>query len=99
MKRTEQQNKALHLWFTQVAEALDSEGLSIQEVLAKAVDRPWTETSVKELMWRPIQKAMLDKESTTGLERSECSKVYEVLNRHLGTHFGVHVPFPSEDGQ
>lgn len=97
MKRTDQQNKALHLWFTHVAKALDDEGLSIQEVLAKALERPWTESSVKELIWRPVQNVMCDKTSTTQLTSTEVTRVYDVLNKHLGQHFGVHVPFP--DGE
>jgi hypothetical protein len=52
---------------------------------------------VKELLWRPAQKAILRKKSTTELFKIEdIDKVWEHLNRHLGEKFGLHVPFPSD---
>lgn len=97
MKRTLSQNKALHLFFEQLAEALDDGGYSVQQVLAEAVERPWTKESVKELIWRPIQEAMTGEHSTADLDKLDVDAVYEVLNRHLGQKFGIHVPFPSEE--
>ena len=56
---------------------------------------PWSSESVKTFLWKPIQDAMFNKDSTTELDRKEVSEVYEVLNRHLGEKFGVTVGFPS----
>ena len=95
MRRTDQQNRALHLWFHQLAKALDDEGYSVQTVLAKGIDRPWTDTAVKELLWRPLQEAMTGEDSTAQADSGDYTKVYETINRHLSTLFGVHVPFPS----
>ena len=98
VKRTEQQNKALHLWFDQLATALNDAGLPIPAVLEKkSVDVEWNDRCVKELLWRPIQVIVTGKESTTKPNASEYTKIYEILNRHMGTIFGVHVPFPSMD--
>ena len=98
MKRTEQQNKALHLAFRILADTLNEKGLEMKPVLAvKEIDVPWTETSVKEVLYRPIMIAMTQKGSTTELDRLEVSQVWDVLMRHLGEHFGINVPFPSED--
>ena len=81
-----------------MAQALNDAGYEMKEVLAaKSIDVPWTKESVKEVLFRPIMKAMYEKHSTTELERTEVSDVWDVLNRHLGEHFGVVVPFPSED--
>lgn len=96
--RTIQQNKALHKYCTMLAEALNDAGYEMKAVLAvKQVDVPWDGPKVKEVLWRPIQEAMTGKHSTTELDRMEPSQVYEVLNRHIASNFGVSVPFPSED--
>ena len=97
MRRTEQQNKALHKGCELLADALNDAGYEMKAVLAvKAVDVPWTKESVKEVLFRPIMLAMTEKGSTTELDRVEVSQVWDVLQRHIGENFGVYVGFPSE---
>ena len=93
--RTIRQNAALHLYFTHVSHALSDAGLDIKTVIK--ADVPWTPESVKDLMWRPLQKALLGKQSTTKLKKEEIDQVYDVMNRLLGEKFGIHVPFPSKE--
>lgn len=94
--RTISQNRALHLWFQLVAETLNEAGLDMRKVLKPQIDIPWTKQSVKEYLWRPIQKAMLLKDSTTELTTKDLDKVVEVLNRHLGQKLEIETPpFPS----
>jgi hypothetical protein len=95
---TSQQNKALHVGFQLLAEALNDSGYEMKAVLdVKTVDIPWSKETVKEVLWRPIQLAMTEKGSTTELGITEVSDVWDVLLRHLGENFGVTCPFPSED--
>ena len=98
-KRTTQQNKALHVYFELVAEALNSAGYDIPTILKKTrIDIPWTKESAKELIWKTIQKSMYSKESTTQLSKQqEIDKVYEVVNRFLATLKIESIPFPSDD--
>lgn len=94
-KRTERQNRALHLWFTQLAEELNDGGYDVQLVLKKKLEMDWTPELIKEALWRPAQKVILKKRSTTELKKGEdIDKVFEHLNRHLGEKFGIYVPFP-----
>ena len=94
---TSQQNKALHVGFQLLAEALNDSGYEMKAVLAvKNIDIPWTKESVKEVLWRPIQLAMTEKGSTTELGITEVSDVWNVLLRHLGENFGVTVEFPHD---
>lgn len=94
--RTGTQNNALHLWFDLVSKALNEGGYSVQLVLKETIDIDWDTVRVKELLWRPVQKVVLNKSSTTELRKIEdIDKVWEYLNRYLGERFGVHVPFPS----
>lgn len=97
MQRTEQQNKALHKFFELLSQELNDAGLDQRTVLKPSVDIPWSPESVKEQLWKPIQKAMYEKESTTQLETSEVSKVYETLIRHLSEKFDIFVVFPSNE--
>lgn len=95
-RRTDQQRKAIEVFCRELGNALNDAGYETKAVMAvKQVDVPWTQSTVKDLLWRPIQVAMLQKSSTTELDTPEVSKVYEVLNRHIASNFGVSVPFPS----
>jgi len=82
-----------------LAEALNDAGHDMRHTLKEEVDIPWTSETVKEYLWKPVQARLLGKESTTELDRKEVSTVYDVLNRHLGTKFGLSVLFPSEDSR
>jgi hypothetical protein len=95
-QRTITQNKALHRYFELLAEALNDAGYEMKAVLAvKSVDVPWNKETIKEVLWKPIQEAMTNKDSTTELNTVDVSEVYQVLDRHIAQNFGVHVPFPS----
>ena len=94
-KRTLQQNKALHVYFQLLADSFNEAGLDMKTVLKPDVEIPWTTRSVKDYLWRPIQKLYRNKQSTTELNTNEIDMVYEVLNRHIAK-FGIHVEFPTE---
>lgn len=100
MKRTEQQNKACHLYFRMVAEAFQDKGIDM-EMLIKAKPLPMTvtEVMVKESIWKPILKAMENRDSTTEMEKIEVSEIYDQMNRWLINTFDIYVPFPSEETQ
>ena len=96
-KRTALQNRSLHLYFTQVAEALNAAGLERKVTLNLGADVPWTPETIKEVIWRTIQYKQTGKLSTTELSTTEYEKVYDTVNRFLGESFGVYVPLPSEE--
>lgn len=95
--RTQFQNNALHLFFSQLAESLNDAGLDMRKVLKPTYDMPWTTTTVKEYLWKPFQKSMLRKDSTTDLNKhDEITMVHKTLMRELGQKFGLeYIPFPS----
>lgn len=97
MKRSNTQNASLHLFFRLLAEELNDAGLDQRTVLKESVQIPWTETAIKEQIWRPIQQAVTGKASSTDLSRAEVGDIYEVLNRHLGSKFGVFVEWPNAE--
>jgi hypothetical protein len=95
MNRTDQQNKALHVWLREVGEELNAAGLDMRKTLKQEVEIPWTEDRVKEFIWYPVMEAATGKESTTKLTTVEISEVHDILSRHLGEKFSIYVPWPS----
>ena len=95
--RTDAQNRALHLWFTLVAEALNEAGYTVQQVLQQKLDLDFNAGIIKEVFWRDAQKKVVGKISTTKLDKIEdINKIYDHLNRHFGEKFKIHVPFPQK---
>src|SRR3990167_5742132 len=97
-QRTGQQNRALHKFFSMLSEPLNIAGLEMKLVLKGDTQIWWTMESVKEYLWRPLQKVMFQKESTTELEKQiEIDKCHEQLMHILGEKHGVEfIPFPVE---
>ena len=91
---TEQQRKALHLYFRWLAEALREKDFDFRDL---TVEIPATEYMVKELMFKPIIYSMYGKNSTMKLENNEVSQAYDVLHRALIEKLDVNVPFPDEE--
>lgn len=97
--RTLTQNRAFHLYFTMVAVQLNNSGLYINKLIKEEkykADIDWSGNLVKEQLWKPIQNAILDKKSTTQLEKAEVDRVYNTLNRYL-SRMGISVPFPNRE--
>jgi hypothetical protein len=93
-QRTIQQNKALHKFFELLSDECNDQGITIQKLLQNEIDTMVTPILVKEAIWRPIQKVMFGKDSTTELTTKEIDQIFDVLNKHLG-EWGIHIDFPS----
>ena len=98
-RRTNQQNKACHLYFTLLAVALNDAGADMRKTIRQDVDIQWTNYGVKEFLWRPIQKALIGKTSTTRIKTKDIDKIYDILNKTIAERTGVSVPFPSIEEQ
>lgn len=90
--KTDKQRSALHVWCEQLAETLNDAGLDIRKTLRQDVDVPWSKTSIKEHIWKPVLEALTDKKSTEDMTTVEPTEVYNVISRHLQQTFGVSVP-------
>lgn len=98
-KRSIDQNSALHLYCSHIAQELNGAGWSIKKALAYyKVDIDWDMQSVKDLIWRPIQQHLTGKKSTADLNKSqEITEIYENINRFLSNPpFSIHIPFPND---
>lgn len=104
-KRTSSQNNALHKDCALIAEKLNDAGKDMRQVMKQDVFLPWTTDSVKEYIFKPIMKAMYQKESTKELEKGsgEIDKIHEVIMRELGQKHGIewhdfpHDPLKKQD--
>jgi hypothetical protein len=95
-KLTRKQQNALHLLFEKMAKELNDCGLDMKKTLKPEIDIPWSKDTIKEMMWKPIQKAQLSKEHTSDLTRKEIDEVYDTINRLLGEKLKVQMPpFPN----
>lgn len=98
-QRTLTQNRAMHKFCQMLADTLNGAGYDQMKVLQHDADIPWSQVTVKELLWKPVQKAMLNKESTTEANRKDYSEVHKVLCRHLASKLGITCPsWPSRHG-
>lgn len=97
--RTLAMNRALHQFLQMLADGLNDAGLDMKKVLKPEVEIPWTKDSAKEYLWRPLQKVLIDEESTADASTSEYTPVYQTLCRHLAAKFGFRAPdWPSKRG-
>ncbi|MCP3675799.1 MAG: hypothetical protein GY829_15210 [Gammaproteobacteria bacterium] len=94
--RTLSQNAALHVFCTQVSEALNDAGFDFRVFVKPGYPVPFNENLVKEYLWRPIQKAITGKNSTTQPKVNEYILIYDALNLKLAEH-GIHVPWPCKE--
>ena len=88
---------ALHLYFEQVADELNTRGITQLMLLEKVVtiEVPNSKESIKDL-WKAIQVRYIGKKSTTSLTSAEIDKIYDALNKALGERLECHVPFPDK---
>lgn len=95
-QRTLRQNRSLHKWLAQSAQALRDGGFTLKQVLASIPEVEMTPVAMKEI-WRQIQITMTGKESTRDLTTKELQEVWEVVNREILLKRGITIPFPSEE--
>jgi len=91
-KRTGQQNKALHVFLSQLSDVLNDAGFTQMKVLKHDAEIPWTTTTAKENLWKPLQEAMINRLSTTEASKADYSAIHHVLSKHLASTLGVTVP-------
>lgn len=100
IKLTCQQQKSLHVYFEEVANELNNQGITQRALLEKLkwIEVPNSKDSIKAL-WKCIQEAQLDKSKTRELTRAEVGQVYETFNKAISQEVGTYIPFPSLDNE
>ena len=95
--RSLQQNRALYKFFSLLSEALNEKSFDMRMIIRNEIAIEWTPDSVKQYLWKPLQKALLGSDSTTKLKTTDIDIVFDNLNRVIveRTKGEVHIPFPS----
>lgn len=93
--RSNRQSAALHLMFRQLADELNNSGLTVMKTLKQETEIMWNEVMIKELIWRPIQKAMTGKSSTTAISTADINKIFEVIAKYMAEKHSLIINFPS----
>lgn len=94
MNRTLTQNKALHLYFTQLADKLNDSDCTVQETITVPI--AFTSQWVKEYMFKGIMSSMFpDLKSSSELSTTQLQEVYEVMNAATADRLGVSIEFPN----
>lgn len=98
--RTSQQNKALHLFFTMLADKMNDAGLEFnyQGLRGQELSMPYNVTIIKEYVWKPIQETLFETDSTTKLTTEHINEILDVLTKFFGER-GIPVTFPSQFSQ
>jgi len=99
-KRTNKQNAALHKFFNMLSDQLNELGQTFHYSGFKGEDMElmFTETIIKEFLWKPIQKALFDTDSTTKLTTDQINKILDVITNFYANK-GIPVVFPSKAEQ
>ena len=94
--RTSRQNRALHLFFEQVAKELNNLGIPFvyHGLKGQELEMQWTGELFKKFTWAQIQEAMFGTTSTTKLKTDEIDKIFEVINKFFAEK-GITVSFPN----
>ncbi|MCK5016226.1 MAG: hypothetical protein KAS32_04060, partial [Candidatus Peribacteraceae bacterium] len=93
------QNRAIHKYFELLAYELNEAGFDVRKVIDEAVEIPFTASFIKEYMWKPVQKSMLNKISTAKLNTDEVNEIYLVVDKIVSERTGITIPFPSIESQ
>ena len=94
--RSSLQNSSLHLFFVFIANELNNLGMTFcyDGLKLKGLESRYTTLIVKEFIWRPIQIAMFDIQSTKKINTHQINEIIDVMIKYFGDR-GIHLQFPS----
>lgn len=95
--RTNLQNRALHLFYTFIANELNESGAIHKynsALTGKEFEVPFTTTIIKEHYWKPAQWEMFKIKSTTKLDTKKMNDIIDVIIQAFGSK-GISLSFPN----
>lgn len=101
-KRTNNQNRALHLLFDKVSESCMEKGIDMRELVRDEIPIQCTQENIK-WIWKKIQKGLFGSKSTTELRNDgQIDVVYDNFNKIISERSQGEVeipPFPCMNEQ
>lgn len=93
--RTSAQNRALHLWCTDISKLLNSLGIQTVGVFGNKI--PWTMSTVKAQIIKGTLKKFYNIDSTTKMKRKEVDGMVDYVTLAFGEIEVEIPPFPSKE--
>jgi len=90
-KLTTHHMTAPHAYCDDIARALAASGHDMQQVVTLPIEP--TGKLVKEIIWRPVQKALFGKKSVTQLKMHDVDDVFRVIAKHMAETHDIDVRF------
>ena len=86
----------MHLFFVFIANELNNLGHTFKYdgLKIKGLESRYTSLIVKEFIWRPIQIAMFDIQSTKKINTEQINEIIDVITKYFGDR-GINLEFPS----
>ena len=94
--RSSQQNRALHKLFSMLSDQLNELGETYKYLwLDEVIELSFTPELIKESLWRQIQIALFNKQSTTELNTTEINQIIDILALKF-SEWGIPVNMPNK---
>jgi hypothetical protein len=93
--RTWRQNNTLHLLFRRMAKGLNDAGFEIPHPFKPDLEIPYSEESVKELLYKPIITMYFKVDRSTDLDTEQLSESMTILVDAVNRNTGVYIPIPT----
>lgn len=99
-KRNSLANNCIHMYFTLAAAELNNIGHSFSYIGLKGdvIELQWTAELFKNTVWRSLQTALTEKESTKNISHKDIQLIYEALNKWFGEK-GIYIPYPNRQDE
>lgn len=94
---TVRQIGSLHAMYRRLAQRLNEAGFEVTHPLNSKITIPWTEVSVKELLFAPVMKSMFGKKSHAKLTSKEVNEMVDVTLARIAEITGVVEGFTREE--
>ena len=92
--RTWRQNNTLHLLFRRMAKDLNDAGYEIPHPFKPDLEIPYSEESVKELLYKPIITMYFKVDRSSDLDSEQLSESMTILVDAVNRNTGVYTPIP-----
>ena len=97
-QRTSKQQAAIEVYCRELAGAMNDAGFDMTTFpYREGFKLKWTQESVKQTFWKPTQRHLFGKKSSTQLNTSEVSEVYEAVDLGISQNTGVSIEFPHRE--
>ena len=100
-KLTRQQQRSLFKWLGLIADALNEEGITLNEFLMPAIEVPATKENLHKTFLKQLIKNLHNEDSTTEIKKNkEIDQLIDIITLHCANNFQLNVPpFPSSEVQ